>query len=50
MTEAEGVNLQVFRLTEIKKVAQNIEDLRKQREDHKKTYEDKAAKLLSLNT
>ena len=49
MTEAEGVNLQVFRLTEIKKVAQNIEELRKQRDEHKKAYEEKATKLLSLN-
>ena len=45
MTEAEGVKLQIFRLHEIKKVAENIENLRQQRDIHKHVYDKQAEKL-----
>ena len=42
MNEAEGANLQIFRLQQIKKVADNINSLRNEREMHKKRFEESA--------
>ena len=49
MNEAEGVNLQIFRLQEIKKVAENIRDLRGKRDKAKVGFESNFQKLDSVN-
>lgn len=45
MTEAEGVNLQIFRLQEIKKVADLINNLRNDREKTKRAFNTSADKI-----
>lgn len=49
MREAEGVRLQKFRLLQIQKVASNLQDLRHNRDDHKKEFKMHATKLSQLN-
>lgn len=49
MSEVEGVKLQQFRLQEIQKVAQSIEQMRHVRDQHKRSYDEQVLKLMSIN-
>ena len=49
MNEADGVNLQKFRLMQIKTVAQSLDGLRETRAKAKKRYEESYARLHDLN-
>jgi hypothetical protein len=45
MSEAEGVNLQIFRLQEIKKVADELTHLRNDRDSTKKQFNSSLVKM-----